>query len=48
MIITRKVFDEDGKMISETATCDCRPAWTWTEFVIGVCGAIIILILIGG
>jgi len=45
MIITKKIYNDEGRLISEVAACDCGPIWTWTDLIVGVLGAFIFFAL---
>ncbi len=46
MIKVTSKYDENGTKVGEVAQCDCKPSISWTEIIIGILGALIILDLI--
>ena len=45
MIITKKIYNDEGELVSEMATYNYRPIWTWIDLVISMLLAMFIFLV---
>jgi len=46
MITVTSIYGEDGRKVGQIAKCDCKPWLSWTEFFVGILGALVALSVI--